>query len=141
MTRRINIAKALETMINNIQGFDFKTVDRCVANPWEVDNLPGAFIYPRVESRHDAQDDQIGKALTIAIAIIVEAAGNGNLHDAVEAAVGPVEAVIENDPSLGGTVEQALIDDVQFEIVELTAPRAGVYLFLDCRYQRTRGTP
>ena len=140
-TKRTTIVKALETMINGIEGSVLKTVDRCVANPWEVNNLPGAFIYPRVESRHDAQDGKIGKSLIIAIAIIVEAAGNANLHDAIEAVVGPVEAAIENDPSLLGTVTQALIDDVQFEIVELTAPKAGVYLYVNCTYQRAQGTP
>jgi len=132
-TRRQTILKAVADLVENAKVC--KTVERMHPNPWEVANPPAALIYPRWQKKSPAPDDQVGSELSVVIAVIVE---GPNLQDALEPVLTAVEGAINADPSLGGTVDDSRITDVQFELVEITAPRAGAYVFIECDYDEPR---
>ncbi len=134
-TKRTTILKALKTAITST-GY-FRTVGRYHPAPHTVGNLPAAFLYPVEEDTESGTDDQIKKKLRIIVLVIVQS--GSNLSDEAEQAIAKIEAIIETNPSISGTVNDSRVLQIDLDISEAGKPKAYVFITVECDYQRERG--
>jgi len=137
--RRTAIAKAVAALITDT-GY-FARVVRCHPAPWELDPKPAAAVYARRERTAAGSADRSRRHLEIAVLVIVSA-GEGVLDDLLQEATAQVEAALEANPHLAGTVDQAVIREIDFSAAaEPARPTAAARLTVDAIYQRPRADP